>query len=100
MNNPVTVFLGMGAAAVIISIGYITLDINSPEKVKQYLETKHFHDVRVGSYNWFCAKGTPIRRNFEALNENNELVEGSICAKRLILSDSIETKKIMKNNKF
>lgn len=100
MNNKFSIFIGMGAAAFLIGIAYTSLDMNSPENVEKYLQTKKFHNIKVGEYNWICAKGTPVRRHFEALNENNESVQGVVCAQRSFLPDSIETKKNVKNNKL
>lgn len=92
MINKYNAFIGMIAVA---AIG-ITISVtgNAPEKTQELLSKEyHLHDIKVGGYNYWCAKNTLIRRNFEAKNEKGEEVEGSVCAGRLFMSDSVEIKK-------
>jgi hypothetical protein len=94
MINKYNAFIAMGIVAV-ATIGLTINHVgNAPEKTEQLLSTKYnLHDINVGGYNYWCAKGTLVRRNFEAKNEKNEQVEGSVCAGRLFLSDDVEIKR-------
>ena len=97
MINKYNAFLTMGVIAV-AAIG-ITISVtgNAPEKTQELLSKEYnLHDIKVGDYNFWCAKNTLVRRHFEAKNDKNEEVEGSVCAGRLFLSDSVEIKKKLK----
>lgn len=96
-NLLMTSFLAIGVVALAGFLLVRTTELNSPENVQKILEEKGFTDVKVGGYNFWCAKGTPIRRYFEAVDKDGVIVEGKICQDSLIsVFNTVSTKPKMK----
>lgn len=88
-------FLVLGISAIIAGGLAFTADANSPEKNTAYLQAKGYSSVAIGDYNFWCGKGTPLRRHFKAVDPQGQNVEGDLCGGRIkffnIDSDTIKT---------
>lgn len=73
-------FLAIGLGAIIVASG-LAYDIyqNEPENVQKILENEGYHDVKVGGYILLCGHDNNVRREFEAMNNKNQHVKGTIC---------------------
>jgi hypothetical protein len=83
--------------SVIAIIGLASqLMANSDANNIELLKKQGYTSIEMGGYNFFCDEGTPQRRNFVAINPKGQKVEGALCAGRILLPDSIDTKIIEK----
>jgi hypothetical protein len=75
---------------------YFHAEFNSPERNEVLLKSNGYNSIHIGNFNYWCERGTPMRRHFKAINNKGQEVNGSICAGNLIYPDEIKAEIIGK----
>lgn len=90
--NKYAAFVTLGVFAIICGVIYLNEKENDPKIAEKILNEKGFSEVVITDFNFWCPKGTPIRKEFTAKDKNGQEVEGSLCANSWFVSDKIDTK--------
>ena len=96
--NRFNIFLGAIFFIIAGLAVYLNVEFNSHERNKQYLQSKGYTSIHTGNYNYWCPRGTPLRRHFKAINSKGQEVDGSICAGNWIYPDEINVEVIVRSN--
>jgi hypothetical protein len=96
--NKFNILLGIFFLTLAGLVIYLNAEFNSPERTKQYLQSNGYTSIHIGNYNYWCARGTPIRRHFKAINSKGQEVDGSICSGNWIYPDEIKVEFIVRAN--
>lgn len=97
-------FVTLGLSAFIGMSLYSNIKGNFPETSEKFLENHNYTSVQIGDNSNNCRNkgfltGSPMNREFTAINPKGEQVEGFLCAGALFRDDQIVTTVITSKNK-